>query len=179
MMIFHGGTKMKLDEEDDRLYLQFLQNNIARMNTNSVQAKTWCIAIVAALLAIFAETKNTIFLFICLIPIILFCILDARYLQFEHMFVYMYNAFTKDEDDKPKVYEISMKKYEKGIKGYLKAFTSWSVWLPYGLMLISIIASMILFSPKKEKFVSVESILEYVHENDTIEKPELILKPAD
>lgn len=25
--------------EDDRLYLQFLQNNIARMNTNSVQAE--------------------------------------------------------------------------------------------------------------------------------------------
>ena len=32
--------------EDERLYLQFLQNNIARMNANSVQAKTWCIAIV-------------------------------------------------------------------------------------------------------------------------------------
>ena len=27
--------------EDDRLYLQFLQNNIARMNTNSAQAKGW------------------------------------------------------------------------------------------------------------------------------------------
>ena len=146
-MIFHGGNKMKFNE-DDRLYLQFLQNNIARMNTNSVQAKTWCIAIVAALLAIFAETKNTSFLLICLIPIILFCILDARYLQFEHKFVEMYNAYTKTKAKKPCVYEISMQEYEKGIKGYLKAFGSWSVWLPYGLMLISIIASMILFSPE-------------------------------
>lgn len=132
---------MKLNE-DDRLYLQFLQNNIARMNTNSVQAKTWCIAIVAALLAIFAETKNTSFLLISLIPIILFCILDARYLQFEHKFVEMYNTYTKNKENKPDVYEISMKKYEKGIKGYLKAFGSWSVWLPYGLMLISIFASL-------------------------------------
>ncbi len=132
---------MKLNE-DDRLYLQFLQNNIARMNTNSVQAKTWCIAIVAALLAIFAETKNTSFLLISLIPIILFCILDARYLQFEHKFVEMYNAYTKNKENKPDVYEISMKKYEKGIKGYLKAFGSWSIWLPYGLMFISIFTSL-------------------------------------
>ena len=43
---------MEIEKEDERLYLQFLQNNIARMNTNSAQAKGWCIAIVAALLAI-------------------------------------------------------------------------------------------------------------------------------
>lgn len=72
--------------EDDRLYLQFLQNNIARMNTNSVQAKGWSIAIVAALLAIFAQTNNELFIWICLIPVILFCILDALYLQQEHKF---------------------------------------------------------------------------------------------
>ena len=54
--------------EDERLYLQFLQSNIARMNTNSAQAKGWCIAIVAALLAIFAETKNILFIWICLVP---------------------------------------------------------------------------------------------------------------
>ena len=30
---------MEIEKEDERLYLQFLQNNIARMNTNSAQAK--------------------------------------------------------------------------------------------------------------------------------------------
>lgn len=140
-MIFHGGDKMKLNE-DDRLYLQFLQNNIARMNTNSVQAKTWCIAIVAALLAIFAETKNTRFLLISLIPIILFCILDARYLQQEHKFVGMYNDFVKGKENGPSVYEMPLKSYEKGIKSFFKALSSWTVWLPYGLMLICIIASL-------------------------------------
>ena len=77
--------------EDDRLYLQFLQNNIARMNTNSAQAKGWCIAIIAALLAIFADTTNSLFLLICIVPIVLFCILDTLYLQQEHKFVGMYN----------------------------------------------------------------------------------------
>ena len=88
---------MEIDKEDERLYLQFLQNNIARMNTNSVQAKTWCITIVTALLAIFADTKNSLFLLICITPIIMFCILDALYLQQEHKFVDMYNDFVKDK----------------------------------------------------------------------------------
>ena len=130
--------------DDERLYLQFLQNNIARMNANSVQAKTWCIAIVAALLAIFAETKNSLFLLICIIPIILFCILDTLYLQQEHKFVGIYNDFVKGEENKPNVYEMPMKSYKK-LNGFLKALKSWSIWIPYGLMLISIIALMFLF----------------------------------
>ena len=58
--------------DDERLYLQFLQNNIARMNTNSAQAKGWCIAIIAALLAIFADTKNSLFLLICIVSWMLY-----------------------------------------------------------------------------------------------------------
>ena len=73
--------------DDERLYLQFLQENIARMNTNSVNIKTWCITIVSALLAIFSDTKNIWFVWISLIPIVLFCILDSLYLQQEHKFI--------------------------------------------------------------------------------------------
>lgn len=121
-------------EEDDRLYLQFLQNNVSRMNSNSAQAKGWCIAIVAALLAIYAETKNVMFLWICLLPIVAFCIMDTLYLQQEHKFIGMYNDFIKDKEDKPGVYEMPMKKYVKGFCGFLKALFSLSVILMYGIM---------------------------------------------
>lgn len=125
--------------EDDRLYLQFLQNNISRMNTNSTQAKGWCMAIVAALLAIFAETKNCLFLLICIIPVILFCILDAQYLQQEHKFVGMYNDFISGKEDKPEVYTMPMKYYAKRLKGFFKALFSWSVFPVYGLTLVAIL----------------------------------------
>lgn len=125
--------------EDDRLYLQFLQNNISRMNTNSTQAKGWCLAIVAALLAIFAETKNCLFLLICIILVIVFCILDAQYLQQEHKFVGMYNDYISGKEDKPEVYSMPMKSYAKGLKGFFKALFSWSVLPVYGFTLISII----------------------------------------
>ncbi len=115
---------MKIDKEDERLYLQFLQNNIARMNSNSAQAKGWCIAIVAALLAIFSETKNELFVWICLIPVVLFCILDTLYLQQEHKFVAMYNDYVDNKAGKPQVYKMPMNAYEKGLCGFMKALVS-------------------------------------------------------
>lgn len=130
--------------EDDRLYLQFLQNNISRMNTNSTQAKGWCLAIVAALLAIFAETKNCLFLLICIIPVILFCILDAQYLQQEHKFIGMYNDYISEKEDKTEVYSMPMKSYAKGLKGFFKALFSWSVLPVYGLLGIVLIILIII-----------------------------------
>lgn len=112
------------------------------MNTNSVQGKGWCIAIVAALLDIFAQTNNELFIWICFISIVLFCILDTLYLQQEHKFVGMYNDFVKDKENKPKVYEMPMKSYANGMKGFLKALKSWSVGLVYGLLLITIVISL-------------------------------------
>lgn len=135
---------MKIDKEDERQYLQFLQNNIARMNTNSAQAKGWCIAIVAALLAIFSETKNELFVWICLIPVVLFCILDTLYLQQEHKFVAMYNDYVDNKAGKPQVYKMPMNAYEKGLCGFMKALVSWSVIIPYGLLLTTVIGTLVL-----------------------------------
>ena len=136
---------MEIQKEDERLYLQFLQNNIARMNTNSAQAKEWCVAIVAALLAIFSETKNELFVWICLLPVILFCILDTLYLQQEHKFVAMYNDYVSDKVGESRVYKMPMKAYEKGLCGFMKALMSWSVIIPYGLLLATIVSTLVLF----------------------------------
>lgn len=153
--------------EDDRLYLQFLQNNIARMNTNSVQTKGWCIAIVAALLAIFAQTNNELFIWICLIPVILFCILDALYLQQEHKFVGMYNDFVKGNDTKPTLYEMSLKSYEKGTKGFFKALRSWSVWMVYLPLLFILILIRVLFKNRKiiKEILETQNTLAFVKQD--------------
>lgn len=135
--------------EDEQLYLQFLQNNISRMNSNSAQVKGWCIAIVAALLAIYSETRNYFFILICLIPILLFCIVDTLYLQQEHKFIGMYNDYVLNKNKKPKVYEMPMKKYSFGIFGFLKALKSWSVTLVYFPLLVVILIMLFVNIPKK------------------------------
>ena len=44
--------------EDKLKHLEFIQNVITRMNTNSFQIKGWTVTIVSAVLAIYASTKN-------------------------------------------------------------------------------------------------------------------------
>lgn len=167
-------------EDDERMYLQFLQNNIARMNTNSVQSKGWCIAIVAALLAIFAQTNNELFIWICLIPVILFCILDALYLQQEHKFVGMYNDYVKGNENKPAVYEMPMKGYAKGFKGFLKALSSWSVSLVYGMLLFVIVASLFLMALNKNATVGKSvSNTECIQDGNSSEPIEPVFKTAE
>jgi len=123
-------------DDDDRLYLQFLQNNITRMNSNSAHAKEWCITIVVALLTVFSLIPMGIILFISSITIIIFCILDALYLQQEHKFIAIYNDYLSSNDNKSQVYQMPMNKYEKGLLGFLKALKSWSVLLVYPVLLV-------------------------------------------
>lgn len=49
-------------------HLEFIQNVITRMNTNSFQLKGWSIVIVADFLAIYASTKNNYFFLSAIFP---------------------------------------------------------------------------------------------------------------
>ena len=60
-------------------HLEFLQAIITRINTNSFQLKTMCVTLVSAIL-IFAFTLDKAeLLFVSLMPILLFWLLDAYY----------------------------------------------------------------------------------------------------
>lgn len=82
-------------------HLEFIQNIITRMNTNSFQLKGWNITIVSAILAIFASTKNYYFLLCAIFPSIIFWFLDTYYLMQERKFRGLYNDVA-GISDKPK-----------------------------------------------------------------------------
>ena len=46
-------------------------------------------------------------------------------------------GYVKGKENKPNVYEMPMKSYAKGVKGFLKALCSWSVGLVYGILLLT------------------------------------------
>ena len=70
--------------EDERQYLQMMQDNITRMATNSANAKTWLVTIVAAFLAIGCNIKGfDYWLLLALVPTAVFWYLDALYLKLE------------------------------------------------------------------------------------------------
>lgn len=167
--------------EDERLYLQFIQNNISRMNTNSSQVKGWCIAIVAALLAIYADKNNPLFIWFCLFPIIMFCILDAFYLQQEHKFRGMYEDYVDGKENKPQVYKMPVKLYEKGVSGFLRALKSWSVcpfyiFMIFSLLMIQIISNKVLQKDTVETTIKEISITNEDSKDESLsEIPELII----
>lgn len=70
--------------DDDRQYLQMMQDNITRMASNSANCKAWVVTLVAGLLAIGAGINQLKgWLALTIIPILAFWYLDTFYLHLE------------------------------------------------------------------------------------------------
>ncbi len=76
-------------------YLSILQSVIARMAANSSSCKTWCITIVSAILVVVADKNKPSYVWIAVIPTVLFFGLDSYYLALERLFREQYNAFIR------------------------------------------------------------------------------------
>lgn len=76
--------------EDQRLHLQFIQGNITRMNSNSTSMKEWMVAIVSALLAIYASSNVAAFIWVAIAPVVIFWVFDTYYLWIERKYRILY-----------------------------------------------------------------------------------------
>lgn len=107
-------------DDNKKLHLEFIQNNITRMNTNSFQIKSLTITIIAALLAVFASTQKITYVFIGIPIAIIFWFLDSYYLLQERKFRGVYNDvanITQCISVKP--FEMPIEKYTSKIsKGF-------------------------------------------------------------
>jgi hypothetical protein len=128
-------------DESKKQHLEFIQNVITRMNTNSFQIKGMAITIVSALLAIYASTTNIIFIFLSIIPTLLFWFLDSYYLQQERKFRGVYNnvcGLKNDIDVKP--YEMPIQKFQGGQYCFCRVcFSKTIAWL-YGTIVVLLLA---------------------------------------
>ena len=130
-------------EPDKLKHLEFIQNVITRMNTNSFQIKGWAITIVAATLALYASTKNECFILVGVFPSIIFWFLDAYYLTQERKFRGLYNdvAGVSEKPFDLKPFAMRPDLYVGGKYHYCKVFwstTIWKLYLPVIIMLTGI-----------------------------------------
>jgi len=132
-------------EENKIKHLEFIQNIITRMNTNSFQIKGMAITIVSALIAIYASTSNVVFIFIGIFPTILFWFLDAYYLQQEKKFRGVYdNVLGIRKDVEVQSFEMPIDKMKGQEYCFCNAFWKKTiVWL-YGSIIFCLIISAIL-----------------------------------
>lgn len=80
-------------------YLGILQDVIGRMANNSAGAKTWCVALLSAILVIVVDKQAPYLAWIALTPVLLFGFLDAYYLALERRFRTTYNEFIRKLHD--------------------------------------------------------------------------------
>ncbi len=136
--------------ENKEKHLEFLQNNISRMNQCSFQMKGWAITIVSALIAVYVATitetctGNKLFIFVAIAPTALFWLLDSLYLSKENKLIAMYNDVAGITDESKRVvlkeYEIPMKKYTGWSYSIFKAMLSPSEIILYGLIIAGLVA---------------------------------------
>lgn len=125
-------------------HLQFIQNIIDRMNRNSFQLKELCVTIVVALLALYANSDNSRFIFVAIVPTVIFLFLDAYYLLEERKFRCLYDdVISGTTQIRP--FAMSINHYCMGIKSYLKVVISKTIaWFYLPIVVILLICGIIL-----------------------------------
>jgi len=71
-------------------HLEFIQNVITRMNSNSFLLKGWAVTLVSALFALAAKDANPLYAYISYIAIPMFWILDGFFLSQERQYRLLY-----------------------------------------------------------------------------------------
>jgi len=124
-------------------HLEFIQAVITRMNANSFQIKAWMVAIVSAILALYASTKNHDFVLVAILPVLIFWFLDAYYLTQERKFRGLYNdvAGITEHPQEIKLFAMRPDLYTDGKYSYWDVFgsvTILSLYLPVIVILVGI-----------------------------------------
>lgn len=121
-------------------HLEFIQVVITRMNTNSFQIKGWMVTIMAAVLAMFASTKNHWFVLCGLPPTFLFWCLDAYYLTQERRFRGLYSdvAGISQPPQQLSAFEMRPDLYSGGKYSYCSVFWSRTIWPLYLAVIVSL-----------------------------------------
>jgi len=115
--------------EEKIKHLEFIQNVITRMNTNSFQIKGWTVVIVSAILAIYASTKNYYFVLSAIFPTVIFWFLDTYYLTQERKFRGLYDdvAGVSDNPKQIKLFAMRPDLYTGGKYSYWDVFCSTTI----------------------------------------------------
>lgn len=86
---------VNLDSPSVQSYLAILQGVITRMASNSASGKGWCVGLVSAIVVLTAGKGSPRYIWISLVPIVLFLLLDSYYLGLERLFRKGYNSFVE------------------------------------------------------------------------------------
>ena len=137
---------MSYDKTDALKYIDILQSCITRMANNSAKCKTWCVTIIAAIIAFFIDNTTNDVSFLIFVPILSLWFLDAFYLYLEKEFRLIYDNYMKEYDGKnipDSTYKIDSKTFAKcKICNTLRQACSVSVFSFYGILSVVLLIAI-------------------------------------
>ena len=115
-------------------HLEFIQNIITRMNTNSFLLKGWSVTLVAALFVFAAKDTNLNYVLITYISTPIFWMLDAFYLSQERQYRGLYNQVTGKQEEVID-FDMNAKSFNTGKNSWFPSIFSTTLLLFYGTLL--------------------------------------------
>lgn len=134
-----------MNNDSKHKYLEFIQNIITRMNTNSFQIKGMSVTITSALLALTASNFNILYASIVYFSIFIFWGLDAYYLSQEKGYRELYN-YAKDLKEEKIDFNLKLKEeYLQGKNSWNSVLTNKTIIYLYALQVIISLILIIVF----------------------------------
>jgi len=130
--------------ENKRKHLEFIQNVITRMNSNSFLIKGWAITLVSALFALAAKDANLNYVLITYIAIPLFWGLDGYFLSQERQYRSLYDHVAGVEENLIN-FSMNASGYNTGRNRWVCTMISKTIWPLYTIMFLITLSVMYFF----------------------------------
>ena len=127
---------MTLIDQSKIAHLQIIQNVIARMAGNSFSLRTLAVTLTTGLIALLGsiERPTPLYALAALLPLLIFWLLDARYLQLERLYRRLYDDVRLGKSDEP--FNMAISPYSNQEHSVPNIALSWSVLWVYATLLL-------------------------------------------
>ncbi len=119
-------------------HLNMIQGVINRMANNSFLLKGWSITIISALFALATQDKEQPFLYLAILPCLMFWGLDGYFLWQERMYRKLYQVVA-DKDEKNIDFSMNATTYKEEIDNWFRVVLSKTLLVFHGTILAIII----------------------------------------
>ncbi|RKS95596.1 hypothetical protein BC952_1289 [Flavobacterium limicola] len=121
--------------ENKLKHLEFIQNTITRMSTNSFIIKGWTITLISALFVLAQKDSNTTYAILTYITVPIFWYLNAFFLLQERRYRSLYDD-VRIKDENLIDFSMDAKTYNAGENTIKECLKADSIWPIYCLMLL-------------------------------------------
>ena len=137
--------------QDELKHMDYIQSAISRIASNQFQIKGWAITLGTAILTLFANSlnnpdgPNAYFLLIAIFPMLLFWIIDAKFLSTERRLRRIYMDIAEHKAD-IRPFDMPTGKYHSGYYSFFSALFSLNNILVYLCAIVALFGGFVYFT---------------------------------